>query len=100
MVSGAVFDVAPSEFPCGGSGCSQDFVVDWCQFWPLEIGPVDIEGVLFPLVLKPKEFPRGVLVFIGVDVSGNIRHGLDSDGFRDVAVDEGISVAGHCRIIV
>ncbi len=95
-----ILNVAPLELPCGGSGCSHDLSINWGELWPLEIGPIDIEGVLFPLVLEPEELPRGVLVLIRVDVSGNIGRGLDSDGFGDVVVDEGIGVTGRGRVVI
>ncbi len=100
MIGGAILDISSSEFPGSGSGCSHDLSINWGELWPLEIGPIDIEGVLFPSVLKLEELPKGVLVFFGVDVLGNIGCRLDSDGFGDVVVDKGIGVTGCCGVVV
>ncbi len=82
-----ILNIPSSEFPGSDPGCPHDLSVDWGEFWPLEVRSVNVEGVFLPSVLEPKELPRSMLVFIRVDVSGNIGWGLDSDGFRDVVVD-------------
>ncbi len=74
VVSGSYLDIPLSDIPCVRSGDPQDRAVDFGEFGPLEVWPVDIKGVLFPSVLEPKEFSGLSLVFFWIDVSGDIGH--------------------------
>ncbi len=95
-----LLDVPSSKFPGRGSGLSHDLNVDQGEFWPFEVWPVDIKGVLFPSVLELEELSRTSLILVWIDVSGDIGRGLYSDSLGDVLIDEGIGVAGRVGIVV
>ncbi len=100
VIGGAVLDVSSSKLPGHDSGCSHDFPIDRGEFWPLKIWPSNVEGVFLPSVLKPEELSRISLVLVRVNVSGDVGRRLDSNGFGDVLIDEGIGVAGCGGVIV
>ncbi len=100
MVGGAILDVPSSELPGHGSGLSHDFSIDWGEFGPLKVWPINIEGVFFSSVLESEKFSRTSLFFVWVDVSGDIGQGLNSDGLGDVLIDKGIGVAGCGGVVI
>ncbi len=86
VIGGLLFQVPLSNVPCCGSGKSQDLLIDWGKFRPLEVRAIHIEGVFLPSVLKSEEFSGGSLILFGIDVVGDV--GENSDLFGDVGIGE------------
>ncbi len=101
---GSVLDVSSSEFPGHCPGSPHDLSVDIAKFWPLEVGVINIEGVLLSSGVEEEEFPRGSLILVGIDgigdddVFGDV--GADSNLLGDVPVDEDVGVGFLCRVVV
>ncbi len=96
------FDVASSKLPCRNPGGPHDVSVDLIEFGPLEVGAVDIEGILLPPEVEGEEFSRGSLVLgiglVGRDITGDV--GADSNLLGDVSVDEGVGVGCLRGVVV
>ncbi len=100
---GSGLDVSSSELPCRRSGNSHDFSIDGDEFWPLKVGTIDIEWVLFSSGIEEEKLSRGLLILVGIgsgvgaqDIFGDV--GADSNLLGDVSVDEGVGVRG--RVVV
>ncbi len=79
-----VLDIPSANVPGIRSGDPKDCAINLGELGPLEIWPIDIEGVLFPSVLESEELSRTSSILVWVDVSGDI--GCDLNGFGDVGV--------------
>ncbi len=92
MVGGSVLDIEVSYFPCGDSGLPKDLSIHRGEFGPLKIRAVSVEGILLPSGSGEEDLSRGLLIFSGVNVTGDIE--ADLNLLRDVSLNEGIGVGG------
>ncbi len=105
VVGGSVLDVESLHLPCGDSCLSKDLSVHGGEFGPLEVGAIDVEGILLPSTPVEEDFSWCALIFFvidsgvwGCDIFGDV--GADSNLLRDVSLDEGIGVGVLHGIVV
>ncbi len=98
VVGGSVLNVESSHLLCGDSGLSENLSIHGGEFGPLEIGAVDIEGILLSSGSGKEDLSRSLMIFPWFDVTGDI--GADLNLLGDVSLDEGIGVGGLCGVVV